>query len=322
MVQDEIQTKEVSQSSVRKGKIDATTIFTVASQQIPTVSQEPVKSLGRWYDSSMKDTKRGLETVKLAAEGLLAINRCGLQGKLKVWCLQFMLIPKLLWPLLVYEICSTTVEAIEAKINKFTRRWLVVPPGLTDVAMYCRKAKLRLPLKSILEEYKCGKARLLSMLEDSEDPVVKTVQPTIKTSRKWKVVEAVDEAKECLKIKDVIGQTQIDCKGLGSSTAKWWSKRGKRKETWSLMRYGSMKIPEGFRKQSSNLNRDNGLIGIMPCRNPSHGMRSGTWRHFGSAFSSDQCTISSPQRQIWYGGERKRTPLVRYAKAGRPQSMS
>ncbi|KAK3797119.1 hypothetical protein RRG08_060463 [Elysia crispata] len=111
-----------------------------------------------------------------------------------------MLIPKLLWPLLVYEICSTTVEAIEAKINKFTRRWLGLLPGLTDVATYCRKAKLRLPLKSILEEYKCGKARLLSMLEDSEDPVVKTVQPTIKTGRKWKVVEAVDEAKECLKI--------------------------------------------------------------------------------------------------------------------------
>ncbi|KAK3759133.1 hypothetical protein RRG08_033378 [Elysia crispata] len=48
--------------SVKKGTIDATTIFTVANQQIPMVSHEPVKSLGRWYDSSMKDTKRGLET--------------------------------------------------------------------------------------------------------------------------------------------------------------------------------------------------------------------------------------------------------------------
>ncbi|KAK3738754.1 hypothetical protein RRG08_035634 [Elysia crispata] len=109
--------------SVRKDKIDATTTFTVANHQIPTVSQEPVRSLGRWYNSSMKDTKRGLETVDLATEGLLAINRCSLQGKLKVkvW---YTLIPKLLWPLLVYEICSNTVEAIEAKINKFTRRWL------------------------------------------------------------------------------------------------------------------------------------------------------------------------------------------------------
>ena len=59
-----------------------------------------------------------------------------------------MLIPKLLWPLLVYKIFSTTVEATEARINKFTRRWLGVPPDLTEVAMYCRKPKLRLPLKS------------------------------------------------------------------------------------------------------------------------------------------------------------------------------
>ncbi|GFO40860.1 reverse transcriptase [Plakobranchus ocellatus] len=135
-----------------------------------------------------------------------------------------MLIPKLLWPLLVYNICSTTVEVIEAKINKYTRKWLGVPPGLSDVAMYRRKAKLKLPMKSILEEYKCGKARLLTMLEESDDPVVKTIQPFLKTGRKWKVTEAVDEAKECLKMKEVIGQTQNDRRGLGSTTAKWWSK--------------------------------------------------------------------------------------------------
>ena len=63
-----------------------------------------------------------------------------------------------------------------------------------------------------------------SMLEVSEDPVVKTVQPTIKTGRKYKVGEAVDQTKECLKIIEVIRQTQTDCKGLESSTAKWWSK--------------------------------------------------------------------------------------------------
>ncbi|KAK3703028.1 hypothetical protein RRG08_018419 [Elysia crispata] len=54
--------------------------------------------------------------------------------------------------------------------------------------MYCRKAKLRLPLKSMLEEYKCGKARLLSMVQDSEDPVVKTVQPTLKTGFTQKLI--------------------------------------------------------------------------------------------------------------------------------------
>ncbi|GFO02696.1 reverse transcriptase [Plakobranchus ocellatus] len=115
--------------SIRRGKIDEATTFTVAEQQIPTVSQELVKSLGRWYDSSMKDTRRGAETLELTSESLLASNKCGLQGKFKIWCLQFMLIPKLLWPLLVYDICSSTVEAIEAKINKYTRKWLGVPPA-------------------------------------------------------------------------------------------------------------------------------------------------------------------------------------------------
>ena len=70
--------------SVGKGKIDAAATFTVANKQIPTVSEELVKSLGRWYDSSMRDTKRGHETAEHTTEGLLVINRCGLQGKFKV----------------------------------------------------------------------------------------------------------------------------------------------------------------------------------------------------------------------------------------------
>ena len=56
-------------------------------------------------------------------------------GKFKLWCRQHMLIPKLLWPLLVYVIPLSPVEKIEAKINRFTRKWLGVPPGLTYVAL-------------------------------------------------------------------------------------------------------------------------------------------------------------------------------------------
>ncbi|GFS16739.1 reverse transcriptase [Elysia marginata] len=110
--------------SIRKGKTEEVVTFTVAEQQIQTASQEPVKSLGRWYDSSMKDTRRGVETVQFASEGLLATNKCGIQGKFKVWCLQFMIISKLLWPLLAYDICCSTVESIEVKINKYTKKWL------------------------------------------------------------------------------------------------------------------------------------------------------------------------------------------------------
>ena len=91
MVRDDFQVKEVSQPlSKKRKKIDAATTFTVANKQIPTVSEELLKSLGRWYDSSMEETKRGQEIAEFTSEGILAINRCGLQGKFKVWCPQFM----------------------------------------------------------------------------------------------------------------------------------------------------------------------------------------------------------------------------------------
>ncbi|GFO11196.1 reverse transcriptase [Plakobranchus ocellatus] len=56
--------------------------------------------------------------------------------------------------------------------------------------MSCRKAKQRQPLKSIVEEYKCGKARLMTMLEDSEDPAVRSILPQLRTGKEWKVDEA------------------------------------------------------------------------------------------------------------------------------------
>ena len=208
---------------MRKGKVDAGKHFQVGSQNIPTVSEEPVKSLGRWYDDTLKDTKQSKETAKASADGLNKIQKCPLPGKYKVWCLQHMLIPMLLWPLMVYEIATSTVEAMEAKINKFTRKWLGVPPGLSDVALYCRQAKLKLPLKSIVEEYKVSKTRFQLMLEESSDNVVREVQPTLKSGRKWKAREAVDNAKESLKLKEVIGHTQTNRQGVGMSTSTWWS---------------------------------------------------------------------------------------------------
>ena len=113
--------------SLRRGKVSKDTHFHIGGQRIPTVSEEPVKSLGRWYDDTMKDTKRTKETIDTLNDGLKAIDKRPLAGKHKIWCLQHMLVPKLLWPLLVYEI-SLTVESMEAKINRFTRSgWVSLP---------------------------------------------------------------------------------------------------------------------------------------------------------------------------------------------------
>ena len=69
--------------SLRKGKVDKAVTFNIANQVIPTMSVKPVKSIGRWYDASLKETKQGKETVRTTEEGLETIDNCDIHGKHK-----------------------------------------------------------------------------------------------------------------------------------------------------------------------------------------------------------------------------------------------
>jgi len=75
---------------------------------ILSVSEKPVNCLGRWYDGDPKNTVRVGEVKRQAVEGLKSIYSCALPGKLKLWCFQFGLLPRLLWPLTMYEVSLKT----------------------------------------------------------------------------------------------------------------------------------------------------------------------------------------------------------------------
>src|SRR5215813_4336378 len=119
-----------------------------------------------------------------------------------------MLIPKLLWPLQVYEIGLAAVVAIEKKIGKCTRKWLGLPPGLASIALYSRSTKLRLPLKALTEEFQVGKVRLQMMLNYSQDQAVRDSKAQLRTGRKWKASEATGKAEEAAKFKEILGANQ------------------------------------------------------------------------------------------------------------------
>ena len=158
--------------------------------------------MGRWFDESLKGINQAKKTSRTLQEGFHKIDRCPLQGKFKVWCLQHISIPMLLWTLLVYEIATSTVASMEAKINKNIRKWLALPPGLFDVAFYCIQAKLKSSIKSIIEEFKSEKIRLQMMLDDAKDEVIKSLKPTLKTEKKWKVRDTIRSAKETLLLRN------------------------------------------------------------------------------------------------------------------------
>ena len=150
-----------------KGKICSDVSFVVAGQWVPIVSEEPVKSLGRVFNDSLTDKNQESNTVRQAVEGLQVTGEAPLQGRFKVWLFQFVLLPRPLWPLTIYEIGLPTVEG--SVVKKVNRSWLGLPPGMSSVALYSKSAKLRLPLRSIVEEYKFSKIRTQWMLNNSAD---------------------------------------------------------------------------------------------------------------------------------------------------------
>ena len=172
--------------------------FSIGGNIIPTVREQPVKSLGRLYAFPLTDRHRGVEVQRTALEGLHAIEKSELPGKLKAWCFQHGLLPRLLWPLQIYEISLSRVETIQQHINKYLHKWLDVPPCFWTVGHYTATGMLQLPFSSITEEFKVGKARLHLMLRDSPDDVIRQVQPEVRTGTKWSAVKAVQEAEASL----------------------------------------------------------------------------------------------------------------------------
>ena len=56
--------------------------YLIGNEEIPTVKEMPVKSLGRWlYEGTLKDSKQGRDVYSAAEEGLKAIDKTPIPGK-------------------------------------------------------------------------------------------------------------------------------------------------------------------------------------------------------------------------------------------------
>ncbi|GFO09936.1 hypothetical protein PoB_003644100 [Plakobranchus ocellatus] len=144
------------------------------------------------------------------------------------------------------------------------------------------------------------------MLEDPEDTALRSIQPQIRTGRKWKIDEAVHQAKEGLPENERGNWSHSKWKertGIRGSKVVVKHRRQRAKRYHKLMRPDSKRIQREHRKQFSNLSKDIGQAGKVKCRELSHGMRSGTWRHLESASSYELFLTFCLQMQIWCGGE-------------------
>ncbi|TWW59294.1 hypothetical protein D4764_06G0008240, partial [Takifugu flavidus] len=112
---------------LKKGKVVDKFRFSISGTIIPSITEQPVKSLGKLFDSSPKDTAAIQKSTEEFGGWLTKVDKSGLPGRFKAWIYQYSILPRVLWPLLVYAVPVTTVESFERKISCFLRRWLGLP---------------------------------------------------------------------------------------------------------------------------------------------------------------------------------------------------
>ena len=113
--------------SIVKGRSMNTTPFSVskASVQpevpspIPSIHCRPIKFLGRIIDGSISDRNSSEELKDKLLAGLTVIDRSHFTGTQRLWILQHLLIPRIQWPLLIYEIPISLAFKSEQKVSVF-----------------------------------------------------------------------------------------------------------------------------------------------------------------------------------------------------------
>ncbi|KAJ3606018.1 hypothetical protein NHX12_028061 [Muraenolepis orangiensis] len=100
---------------LRKGKVVDKFRFNIADTAIPSISEKPVKSLGKVFDCSLRDTTSIQSTCTELDGWLKSVDKSGLPGKFKAWVYQHGILPRILWPLLVYAVPISTVETLERR---------------------------------------------------------------------------------------------------------------------------------------------------------------------------------------------------------------
>ncbi|XP_056314571.1 uncharacterized protein LOC130229674 [Danio aesculapii] len=228
---------EKSRSLVlRRGCIQDRFRFRIKGTTIPTVREKPVKSLGKWYRADLNDKESVRQMSVQVDTWMTSLEKSGLPGKYKAWGYQHGVLPRLLWPLLVYEVPVSTVEGLERKMNTYLRRWLGVPRSFCSIGLYSTGSKLQLPLTSVLEEYKVTKTRQAIMLRDSQDEKVRQADLVVGAGRKWSANKAVRDAEERLQHADIVGTVAQGRLGLGCFTSASWNKADPKERRWLIQR--------------------------------------------------------------------------------------
>ena len=189
------------------------------SSYIPSIHTMPVRFLGGTIDGSISDRKVIDELDQKLSDGLKLIDKSFFNGAQKLWILQHLLIPRIQWPLLIYEVSMSHVMSLEQKLSSYIRKWLRLHRSTSNICFYSSSSPCPLPIKSLTAILKSCKISGHLLLRDSKDPLVSANSTELKSGN-WKVSKAVEAAESELHFQKIRGPLQFGKAGLGVTTHK------------------------------------------------------------------------------------------------------
>ena len=183
---------------------------------IPSIHSTPVKFLGRKIDGSLSDRKAIDELEEKLMSNLKIIHKSPFSGTQKLWFLQHLLVPRIQWSLLIYEVSTSCALLLEKRISVFIRKWLKIHPSITNLSFYSPLSPCPLPLKPLTTVLKSAKISGHLLLRDSNDCTVSSANPKLKVGN-WKVDSASSVAEAEMVFQQIRGPCQMGRNGLGVS---------------------------------------------------------------------------------------------------------
>ena len=147
-------------------------------------------------------------------DGLNIIDTSHFTGSQKLWFLQHLLIPRIHWPILIYEVPISLAFKLEQIPSVHIPKWLKLHKSITRLSFYSSASPHPLPVRSLSSVLKSSKISGHLLLKHSQDPSVSSCVPKLQAGH-WQVEEAVQACETDIRHKSITGHHQRSRHGLG-----------------------------------------------------------------------------------------------------------
>ena len=105
-----------------------------------------------WFDASIQDGDNVKKLENQGKDELRKIDRSNTPRKFKGRIYQHSLLPRLIWPMMLYAVLSSTIESLERITIRHLKREFIHSSFFSVVGLYGKSNQLQLPVSSLVEE--------------------------------------------------------------------------------------------------------------------------------------------------------------------------